>query len=75
MTTDTAMRDYYDVLGVARSASADEIKSFLAGVLEGEGSGSGKVLDDPGWFRAAAIVDLYKRGRSRYIELLFAQPR
>ncbi len=26
MTSDTAMRDYYDVLGVARSASADEIK-------------------------------------------------
>lgn len=43
------------------TASADEIKSFLAAVLEGEGSGSGKVLDDPGWFRTAAIVDLYKR--------------
>jgi molecular chaperone DnaJ len=26
MTTDTAMRDYYDVLGVARTAPADEIK-------------------------------------------------
>jgi len=26
MTTDTAMRDYYDVLGVARTATADEIK-------------------------------------------------
>jgi molecular chaperone DnaJ len=26
MTTETAMRDYYDVLGVARTATADEIK-------------------------------------------------
>jgi molecular chaperone DnaJ len=26
MTTDTAMRDFYDVLGVARTATADEIK-------------------------------------------------
>lgn len=26
MATDTAMRDYYDVLGVARTATADEIK-------------------------------------------------
>jgi hypothetical protein len=43
------------------TASADEVKSFLAAVLEGEGSGTGKVFDDPGWFRTAAIVDLYKR--------------
>jgi len=26
MTTDTAMRDYYEVLGVARTATADEVK-------------------------------------------------
>ena len=43
------------------SASSDEIKFFLAAVLEGEGSGSGKVLDDPGWGRTSAIVGLYKR--------------
>jgi len=43
------------------TASGDEVKAFLAAVLEGEGSGTGKVLDDPGWFRTASIVDLYKR--------------
>ena len=43
------------------TASTDEIKAFLAGVLEGEGTGSGKVLDDPGWGRTSAIVALYKR--------------
>jgi hypothetical protein len=34
---------------------------FLSGVLEGEGSGAGKVVDDPHWGHIAAIVDLYKR--------------
>ena len=29
--------------------------------LQGEGTGSGKVLDDPGWGRTSAIVALYKR--------------
>jgi len=43
------------------TASVDEVKAFLAGVLEGEGSGSGKVFDDPGWGRTSAIVGLYRR--------------
>lgn len=43
------------------TASSDEVKAFLAGLLEGEGSGSGKVFDDPGWGRTSAVVALYKR--------------
>jgi hypothetical protein len=43
------------------TASSDEIKAFLAGDLEGEGSGSGKVFDDPGWGRTSGIVDTYQR--------------
>lgn len=43
------------------TASADEIKAFLAGVIEGEGSGSGKVFDDPSWNRTTSLVDLYRR--------------
>jgi hypothetical protein len=42
-------------------ANADDIGFFLAGILEGEGSGSGEVFDDPNWGRTAAIVGLYKR--------------
>jgi hypothetical protein len=43
------------------TASGDEIKAFLAGLLEGEGSGSGKVFDDPGWGRTSGVVDTYQR--------------
>ena len=42
-------------------ATADDLRWFLAGIIEGEGSGSGKVMDDPNWGRTAGVVELYRR--------------
>jgi hypothetical protein len=42
-------------------ASDDDLRWFLAATLEGEGSGGGKVLDDPNWGRTSGVVGLYSR--------------
>jgi hypothetical protein len=42
-------------------ATKDDLSFFLAADIEGEGSTTGKVLDDPHWSRTAGIVDLLSR--------------
>ncbi|MGH3118889.1 MAG: hypothetical protein ACRDQ2_17600, partial [Gaiellales bacterium] len=42
-------------------ATGDDLSFFLAATIEGEGSTTGKVLDDPSWGRTAGVVDLFSR--------------
>jgi hypothetical protein len=42
-------------------ATSNDLSYFLAAVLEGEGTGSGQVLDDPNWGRTSGVVSLYGR--------------
>lgn len=43
------------------SATLDDLSFFLAAVLETEGTGAGKVLDDHSWGRTQGIVTTYSR--------------
>jgi molecular chaperone DnaJ len=54
-----AKRDYYEMLGVARTASEQEIKSTFDGMVAGfHASGKPKTIDDVEWLRR--VVTAYK---------------